>query len=64
VFVVGTLIRTRAEERLLRAQFGAAYEAYAARVPALIPFAWHAGGHRLPALCQLHLYPARTCSAR
>jgi protein-S-isoprenylcysteine O-methyltransferase Ste14 len=39
VFVVGTLIRTRAEERLLRAQFGAACEAYAARVPALIPFA-------------------------
>jgi protein-S-isoprenylcysteine O-methyltransferase Ste14 len=38
VFVTGTLIRTRAEERLLRGQFGAAYEAYAARVPALIPF--------------------------
>jgi len=39
VIVVGTLIRTRAEERLLREQFGAAYEAYAARVPALVPFA-------------------------
>jgi protein-S-isoprenylcysteine O-methyltransferase Ste14 len=38
VFVAGTLVRTRAEERLLRAQFGPAYDAYAARVPAFIPF--------------------------
>jgi len=38
VYVAGTLIRTRAEERLLREQFGAAYEAYAARVSGLIPF--------------------------
>ena len=43
VFVAGTLIRTRAEARLLREQFGASYEACAARVPALRPFAWHAG---------------------
>jgi len=38
VYVAGTLIRTRAEEGLLREQFGAAYDAYAAGVPALIPF--------------------------
>ena len=38
LFVAGTVIRTRAEERLLREQFGAAYDAYAARIPALIPF--------------------------
>ena len=38
VYVAGTLIRTRAEERLLREQFGAAYDAYAARVSALVPF--------------------------
>lgn len=62
VFAAGTLVRTRAEERLLREQCGAAYGAYAARVPALIPFAWHAGGRR-QALCQLHLYTARTCRA-
>ena len=38
VYVAGTLVRTRAEEGLLREQFGAAYDAYAARVSALIPF--------------------------
>ena len=38
LYVAGTLIRMRAEERLLREQFGAAYDAYAARVSALIPF--------------------------
>jgi len=38
LYVAGTLIRARAEEQLLREQFGAAYDAYAARVPALIPF--------------------------
>ena len=38
LYVTGTLVRTRSEERLLRQQFGAAYEAYAAKVPALIPF--------------------------
>ena len=37
VFVIGTLIRTTREEALLRAQFGAAYEAYAARVKRFIP---------------------------
>ena len=38
VFVTGTLIRTRAEEALLRTTFGAEYEAYRARVPALLPW--------------------------
>ena len=37
VFVLGTLIRTTREEALLRVQFGAAYEAYAARVKRFIP---------------------------
>jgi protein-S-isoprenylcysteine O-methyltransferase Ste14 len=38
LFLAGTLVRTRAEERLLRGHFGAAYDVYAARVPVLIPF--------------------------
>ena len=33
----GTLIRIRSEERLLREAFGAEFEAYARRVPALLP---------------------------
>ena len=37
VFAVGTVIRIRREERLLRQAFGAAFEEYARRVPALIP---------------------------
>src|ERR1700722_2332464 len=36
-FVLGTLIRVRAEEKLLRATFGKEFEDYAARVPALVP---------------------------
>jgi protein-S-isoprenylcysteine O-methyltransferase Ste14 len=36
-FLVGTKIRTRSEEGLLRTEFGAAYESYARRTPALIP---------------------------
>jgi protein-S-isoprenylcysteine O-methyltransferase Ste14 len=32
--------RIRAEERLLRAHFGAEYEAYCARTPRLIPWLW------------------------
>jgi protein-S-isoprenylcysteine O-methyltransferase Ste14 len=38
VYVAGTLIRTRIEERLLVEHFGAAYEEYRSRVPALVPF--------------------------
>jgi len=37
VCLAGTLIRIRSEERLLRETFGAEFEAYAERVPALLP---------------------------
>lgn len=37
VYLSGTLIRIRTEERLLRETFGAEFEAYAERVPALLP---------------------------
>jgi len=38
LFVAGTMIRARAKERLPRGQFGAACDAGAVRVPALVPF--------------------------
>ena len=37
LFAVGTYIRIRIEERLLRGAFGSRFEEYARRVPALIP---------------------------
>jgi protein-S-isoprenylcysteine O-methyltransferase Ste14 len=37
VFLIGTGLRIRTEEGLLRAEFGDAYREYARRVPALIP---------------------------
>jgi protein-S-isoprenylcysteine O-methyltransferase Ste14 len=37
-FVIGTMIRIRSEERLLREAFGTEYEDYARRVKAFIPF--------------------------
>jgi protein-S-isoprenylcysteine O-methyltransferase Ste14 len=37
VFLVGTAIRVREEERLLRQQFGQAYDDYARVTPAFIP---------------------------
>jgi protein-S-isoprenylcysteine O-methyltransferase Ste14 len=37
VFAVGLVIRVRTEEKLLRAAFGEEFEAYARRVPAVIP---------------------------
>jgi protein-S-isoprenylcysteine O-methyltransferase Ste14 len=37
LFAVGTWIRVRSEERLLRDAFGSDFEAYARNVPALIP---------------------------
>lgn len=40
VFCVGTLVRIRAEERLLRTAFGETWEAWAGRTPALLPFIW------------------------
>jgi protein-S-isoprenylcysteine O-methyltransferase Ste14 len=38
LYVIGTLMRIRAEEVLMRATFGEQWEAYRRRVPALIPF--------------------------
>ncbi len=37
LFIPGTYIRIRSEERLLREAFGSEFEAYARNVPALIP---------------------------
>ena len=38
LFAVGTIIRVRSEERLLRETFGAEFDDYARKVPAVIPF--------------------------
>ncbi len=38
IYYLGTLLRVRREERLLRAEFGPAFDDYARCVPALIPF--------------------------
>ena len=38
IFIAGTLIRIRSEEKLLRETFGARYEAFAQRVRSFIPF--------------------------
>src|SRR5437868_619545 len=38
VFAIGTFIRVRSEERLLREMFGPEFEAYARKVRAVIPF--------------------------
>jgi protein-S-isoprenylcysteine O-methyltransferase Ste14 len=40
LMAVGTAIRVRSEEKLLHAQFGAEYEDYARRVPAILPWRW------------------------
>ncbi len=37
IFAVGMVIRVRSEEKLLRAAFGAEFEEYAKKVPAVIP---------------------------
>ncbi len=37
LYWIGTILRVREEERLLRAQFGADYEAYAGRVKRFLP---------------------------
>jgi protein-S-isoprenylcysteine O-methyltransferase Ste14 len=37
IYLTGTMIRIKSEERLLRETFGAEYEEFARRVPALIP---------------------------
>ena len=38
VFAIGTMIRIRFEEKLMREAFGSQFEEYASRVPAFIPF--------------------------
>jgi protein-S-isoprenylcysteine O-methyltransferase Ste14 len=38
VYAVGTAIRVRSEEKLLRGAFGEEFEAYARKVPAVVPF--------------------------
>jgi protein-S-isoprenylcysteine O-methyltransferase Ste14 len=38
VFAIGTAIRVHSEERLLRGAFGEQFEAYARKVPAVVPF--------------------------
>jgi protein-S-isoprenylcysteine O-methyltransferase Ste14 len=37
IFAIGTLIRVRSEERLLREMFGSEFDEYTRRVPAVIP---------------------------
>lgn len=38
IFAIGTLIRIRSEEKLLRETFGTQWDEYSRRVPALVPF--------------------------
>lgn len=38
IFIIGTMIRVRSEETLLRETFGAEFDDYARTVPAVIPF--------------------------
>jgi protein-S-isoprenylcysteine O-methyltransferase Ste14 len=40
VFWLGTVIRIRTEEKLLRANFGAKFDEYARAVPAFLPLKW------------------------
>jgi protein-S-isoprenylcysteine O-methyltransferase Ste14 len=37
IFLIGTVVRIRSEEKLLRATFGAQFEDYERRVPAFLP---------------------------
>ena len=37
IFWIGTVVRVRSEERLLQAEFGAEFDAYKRRVPAVLP---------------------------
>lgn len=50
IYYAGTALRVSREERLLRGEFGSAFDDYARRVPALIPFLRHspAGGNQQP----------------
>jgi protein-S-isoprenylcysteine O-methyltransferase Ste14 len=44
IFLIGTQIRIRAEEKILRSAFGAKFEDYARRVPAFFPRVFAKGG--------------------
>lgn len=44
IYYLGTVIRVRREERLLREEFGAEFDEYARRVPAIVP--WPFGAER------------------
>ena len=41
LFAIGTPIRIRSEEKLLRVQFGDAFDDYKREVPAVIPLKFH-----------------------
>ena len=43
LITIGTAIRVRSEEKLLRAQFGAEYDDYARRVPGIVPIRFGGG---------------------
>ena len=38
IYALGTVARVRAEETLLRERFGARFETYARKVPAIVPW--------------------------
>ena len=38
IFAIGTVVRVHSEEKLLREAFGEEFEAYAGKVPAVVPF--------------------------
>jgi len=40
LFAIGTAIRVRSEEKLLREQFGEEFDDYKRSVPAVIPIKW------------------------
>jgi len=46
LFVMGTSLRIRSEERLLRGTFGGKFDDYARRVPALLPRFWSCKAHK------------------
>jgi protein-S-isoprenylcysteine O-methyltransferase Ste14 len=44
IYYLGTILRVRSEEALLRSEFGAAFDDYARRVPALLPLPFRRRG--------------------
>ena len=45
LYLAGTALRIRAEDTLLRERFGPAFDAYARRTPALLPFSFGRSSH-------------------